>query len=126
MPGAGSDAGGKREKWLMSQWDSFLQTVETGAAKAARNALQGYEAEATADARAFVTAMDADLKTWTAELANQQITADDMESYVQADAALATMAALTQAGIAAATLQRFRDALIDVVVTAATSTFLPK
>jgi hypothetical protein len=59
----------------------------------------------------------------TQQLAYKKIDSDDLKDYLKAEARLAEMAALTAAGIAAADLQRFRDALINTIVDAATSTF---
>ncbi len=107
----------------MSQWDEFVAAVGKGIAAAAKDDLAGYVNELTTDAQAFVTAARNDLETWTSELANGKIDEDDLTDYVRADAALATMAAITAAGIAAADLQRFRTAVIDTVISAAITTF---
>ncbi len=107
----------------MSAWDEFLAKVETGVARAATGALAGFVAEAKSDAQTFLTAVAQDLKTWTAELAAGQIDAGDLMDFLAADEALAEMAALTEAGIAAADIQRFRDTLVNTVVSAAVATF---
>jgi hypothetical protein len=107
----------------MSQWDDFLAEAEHGVGAAAATALNGFVNEARNDCQSFLTAIEADLKTWTQQLATGQISGQDLSDFVQADAALATMAALTEAGIAAADLQRFRDTLVNVVINAALSSF---
>ncbi|MEJ0046830.1 MAG: hypothetical protein WDN04_12490 [Rhodospirillales bacterium] len=109
----------------MSQWDDFLSKVEAGIATVAKNAFAGYVNEAKSDAEAFLAAAKADLQTWTVQLAAGTIDRGDLTDYLKADATLAQMAALTAAGIAEADLQRFRDTLIDTVVSAAVATFKP-
>ena len=109
----------------MSQWTDFLSKVNAGVVTAAKGALTGYVNEMKSDAEAFLTQADADLKTWTQQLAEGKIEADDLAEYVKADADLAGLAALTGAGIAAADLQRFRDTLINTVIDAAVATFKP-
>ncbi len=109
----------------MGQWDDFASKVEAGVAAACVGALKGYVKEMQSDAQAFLAAAAADLETWTAQLAAGTIDSGDFTAYLKADASLAQMAALTAAGIAAADLQRFRDTLIDTVVSAAVATFKP-
>jgi hypothetical protein len=107
----------------MSAWDDFLGKVQSGVVTDATTALNGFVNEAKADAQAYINGAENDLKVWTQQLAANEIDADDFADFVKADARLAEMAALSAAGIAAADLQRFRDALITTIVDAATSTF---
>ncbi len=109
----------------MTKWDDFIQAVEQGAAAAALDALQGFKAEASADAKAFVIQTKTDFETWTAQVGAGTLSPEDMTDYVQADIALAKMAAITQAGIAAEDVERLRDDLVKIIVDAAFSTFRP-
>jgi hypothetical protein len=56
-------------------------------------------------------------------LAKQQISKAEFTALVDSQKALAALSALTHAGIATATLQRLRDGLIDLVISAAFKTF---
>src|ERR1700734_840119 len=109
----------------MAQWDEFLAKVESGIATAATGALAGYANEIKNDTQAFLTAAKNDLQTWTTQLAAGTIDSEDLTAFLKADATLAQMAALTAAGIAEADLQRFRDTLINAVLSAAVATFKP-
>lgn len=108
---------------MSGTWTEFFAAVEAGIAAAAEGALAGFVVEIKADTQAFLKQAETDLRTWTSELAAGQIDAEDLREYVEADVALAKLAALTAAGIGLADLQRFRDALVDTVVNAAVSTF---
>lgn len=107
----------------MSLWDVFLGKVQSGVVTDATTAFKGFVNEAKTDAQAYLNAAEDDLKVWTQQLTAGKIDADDFADFVSADARLVEMAALTATGIAAADLQRFRDALINTIVDAATSTF---
>jgi hypothetical protein len=109
----------------MSAWDAFIAAVATGAASAARTALNGFEAEASADAKAFIAQAKTDFETWTTQVANGTLAKQDLADFIAADIALAQMTALTQAGIAASDIDRLRDALVDVIVNAAFTAFRP-
>jgi hypothetical protein len=109
----------------MSQWDDFLTTIVDGVKAAATGDIANFLTEATADAKAFVAAAQSDLQTWTSQLAQGGIDADDFADNVKGEAALAKLAALTEAGIAAEALQTFRDQLLNIVVGAAEKVFLP-
>jgi hypothetical protein len=63
------------------------------------------------------------LKRWTGMLAKGELTKLEFTALVDSQKGLATLGELTHLGIAAATLQRFRDGLIDLVINAAFKTF---
>jgi hypothetical protein len=109
----------------MSSWDDFLKAVLAGIESSGLAAAKSFLAQAKADALAFANQEKADLQLWAGQLARKEITADDLKFNVQGDADLAEMAALTEAGIGAADLQRFRDSLVDTVVGAAAKFLIP-
>jgi hypothetical protein len=109
----------------MSTFDSFVSEVLKGVKGLATDELNSFADAAKDDAKAFLEASKANLKRWTAQLENNQLSKDEFESLVAGQADLAQLLALTQAGIGAARLQRFRDALIKLVIDKAFATFLP-
>jgi hypothetical protein len=109
---------------MSDKWDTFVQTVLDGVKSLATGTLQGFLKQMQADASGFATQAKADIELWSQQLAKNQIDKDDFEANVQAEADLAKLAALTAAGIAAADLQRFRDGLVNVIVSAATKVLL--
>jgi len=109
----------------MAQWDDFLQQVLTGLKALATGPLAAYATEIESDGRAFVAQAKADLETWTEQLAKGEISKDDLAFNLQADADLAKLQALTDAGIGLEALQTLRDSMINIVVDAAFKVFLP-
>lgn len=79
---------------------------------------------ALTDGRAFLAATEADLTRWTALLEEGALTPEDFTWLVQGRRDLAEMAALQQAGLALARLDRFRASLLDTVVGTAFDVFL--
>ena len=109
----------------MSQIDDFFGTVVSGSKGLAEQTLQGFVAQAKDDTRNFLAQSKQQLQQWTTQLALGQLSKMEFEVLVGGLKDLAALRALTQAGIAAADIQRFRDALITLVIDAAFKTFLP-
>ena len=100
----------------MGKLDDFADAVLAGAKDLAKNILAGFEDQAGADAKAFLDKMRNDLQKWAKLRAEKKITDQDFIDFVQGKEALAEIHALTQAGIAATKLERFRTELIKLVV----------
>ena len=109
----------------MSEFDQFIATVGSGAKGLAQTTLKDFVTQAQDDTRAFLAQSKQQLQDWTTQLALGQLSKLEFEVLVGGLKDLATLRALTQAGIAAADAQRFRDALITLVIDAAFKTFLP-
>jgi hypothetical protein len=58
-------------------------------------------------------------------LAKNQLTKAEFTALIDSQKGLATLSLLAHKGIALATLQRFRDGLIDLIINAAFKTFIP-
>lgn len=109
----------------MALWDDFLQQVLVGLKALAAGPLASYAAEIESDGRAFVAQARSDLETWTQQLAKGQISKEDLAFNLQADADLAKLQALTDAGVGLEALQTLRDGVINAVVDAAVTVFVP-
>jgi hypothetical protein len=108
----------------MSRFDDFADAVIAQSRALARTELQGFEDHAQQDARAFLARAEADLKRWTAQLARGELSKQDFTDLVQAKKALAEIHALTEAGIGAARLERFRSGLLALVLDNAFKVFV--
>jgi hypothetical protein len=108
----------------VSQFSEFEAGVVNGAKDLAVGTLKDLATFIAADAKAFLKSTATKLKQWTAELAEGKITRDEFEALVKSQRALAHLEALTQEGIPTASLQRFRNELINLVVDTAFKTFL--
>ncbi len=109
----------------MSKFDDFTKIVLNGVKGLATGSLKDFLAAANDDAKAFLRQSEDDFRRWTKELAENKLSKDEFEDLVRGEADVAKMAALTQAGITAARIQRFRNALINLVIDAAFKTFIP-
>lgn len=108
----------------MADFDDFRDAVAEGARELGRDLLDGLEDEARADAEAFLTRTEADLRRWTKLLAAGELSEQDFADLVAAKKALAEIHALGRAGLAHARLERFRTRLVNLVIDAAFDTFV--
>ena len=109
----------------MTQLDDFGNAIHAGVVNIAKGDLKDFLKEAKDDTNQFLAATKEDLKTWTKQLADGDLSKDEFEFLLRGKEDLAEMHALTQAGIAAAQIQKFRDALIDLVIDTAFKVFVP-
>jgi hypothetical protein len=109
----------------MSAFDGFFSDVVSGAKDLARTSLDGFVDQAEGDSKAFILTNKTELEKWGKQLANREITRDQFEFLVMGLKDLTEMHALTEAGVAEASVQRFRDKLINLVINAAFKNFIP-
>lgn len=100
----------------MSEFDDFRTAVIDGAGELARTLLKGSIKAARADAEAFVTKSATKLKKWTRLLAEGELSRDEFETLVRSQKDLAELNALTQAGVSAIKVTKFRNELTGLVV----------
>ena len=108
----------------MSSFDDFVNTIEDGVKELAKKSLKGFKDEATKDAKQFLKASKEDLKRWTKLLGKGELSQDDFEWLVLGRKDVAELHALKQAGLTAVRIDRFRNALFDLVIDTAIDVFL--
>ncbi len=81
-----------------------------------------YADAAKHDAQALLSDMDANLQTWTQQLATGEISAQDLAFLVKAQKDLMKMQALKQAGLSAIAVDKLKNDVISVI----TSTIIGK
>ncbi len=99
----------------------ILQTAEQGMVHLAENTFNTYTTAAISDGKAFLDAAKNDIVTFTQQLADGEITADQFKELIQDDADLAKMIALKDAGLAHAAFDSFITGVISIIITAAIS-----
>jgi hypothetical protein len=109
----------------MSQFGDFQNAVVDGAKILAVQTVGDFATQAQDDAREFLQQTQQKLQTWTTLLKDGEITELEFTALVESQGGLAALRALKLAGIAAASLQRFRDGLMKLVVDSAFKVFLP-
>ena len=109
----------------MGSFEDFASAVIRGSEGLAQETLNGFIVQARGDTSDFLNQSTQRLQEWSTQLGQGQMTKDEFADLVGGLKDLATMRALTQAGIAAANVQRFRNAVIKLVIDTAFKTFLP-
>ncbi len=104
------------------EWNNLFDTLRKEITTLAGNTLTGYAREATADAKDFLDTSKADLKNWVTLYAQGNISKDDLRDLILGQKDLSQMVALKQAGLAQISIDRFRNAMIEKVVTTITGT----
>ncbi len=100
----------------MIDFDRFLDLFKENLLALAQEHWRDVRDAALRDGQAFVQKTREDLERWLTLLAAGELTREDFEWLVQGKRDLAEMEALKQAGLAKVRLDRFRGALVDVVV----------
>jgi len=108
----------------MSNFDDFVDAVEEGVKELAKKTLKGFKDEALADAKSFLEASKDDLQRWTKLLAKGELSQNDFEWLVTGRKDVAELHALKQSGLAIIRLDRFKNALLDLVIDTAFDVFL--
>ncbi len=108
----------------MADFNDFWESVTKGLADLAEKNWKEFREAAEKDGNAFLDRTEEDLRRWTKLLAQGDLSQDDFEWLVAGKKDLAEMEALKQAGLALVRLERFRNALISLVVDTAFETFV--
>ncbi len=94
---------------------SILSELETQVVSLAKTTVTNYENQAIVDGKQLLALMKDDLARWTQELIDGQISKDEFADLVIGDKDLATMTALTQAGLALVAVDQFRTSLFSLI-----------
>jgi hypothetical protein len=97
-------------------FDQLFQTLETGVVSIAKESFQNYYNQAKADGQSALDSMKTNLQNWTAEVENGALTAEDLEFLLKEEGSLDEMIALKQAGLAEVQVDKFKAAIISLVV----------
>lgn len=108
----------------MAKFDDFKDALEDGIKNLAKKTVKDFADEALNDGKAFLKETENDLKRWTKLLASGDLSQDDFKWLVQSKKDVAEMVALKQKGLALATIDSFRQGMLDLVVNTATGVFL--
>lgn len=108
----------------MANFDEFLQRVTGGITDLARQMISDFKDQAIDDAKSFVEDTREDIQRWTMLLAKGDLRKDEFEFLTKSKKDLFKLHALTQAGATLITVQKFRDAVIDLVINTAVDVFL--
>ncbi len=103
----------------MSNIDQIIEGLKTTVASSVSEQAGQYVKQVSSDTNDFLTASKTDLELWIQQLADGELTKDDFASLVRGKESVAEMKALASAGMAAANVDKLRNALIQAVINAA-------
>ena len=92
----------------------ILDKLQSEVTNLALVTFQNYKNEAKTDALKLLDDMKENLKTWTLQLANSELSKDDFEFLVLAQKELIEMHALKQAGISLIQTDEFKNSLLNL------------
>src|SRR5664280_1999669 len=97
-------------------FQKLFDTLIEGAKKLAISAFTEQRNEAKADALNLLDKVKDNLKTWTQQLSDEELSKEDFEYLVLAQKELIEMNALKQAGLAAIQIDDLKDKLLNLIV----------
>lgn len=102
-------------------FDQLYQQLQTNVITIAKASFQAYFDQAKADGQLALENMKENLQTWTAEVLSGALTTDDLVFLLKSEESLNEMTALKQAGLAEVQIDKFKGAIINLVVGMITS-----
>lgn len=100
--------------------DLFAQ-LKQGVEQLAKESAKSYIKQANKDGQKILSMMEGDLKIWTAQLANKEMSKDDFKDLVLGQKDTFKMVALKNAGLAAIQTDRFKQGVFDLILNTLTS-----
>ena len=97
-------------------FDQLFKDLQSGAESVAEQSLKDYVGQAKQDGKSAINSIKGNLQRWASEIENGALTKDDLEFLLQEETALDEMTALKQAGLAVIQIDKFRNALINMIL----------
>jgi hypothetical protein len=94
---------------------NVFNTLKKGVTDLAEKDLKDYIAAATTDGKAILASLKEDLKTWTKQLADGSLKADEFKDLLLGQKDNLEMVALKQAGLAEIAVDQFKSDLFDLI-----------
>lgn len=99
--------------------NKLIQDVLLQSETLAKSLIQDFERQGMAALREYLAGAQEDLKRWTGELAQGQITQDEFKDLVQGQVTTALLAGLEQSGLAAVDLDKFTNGVVAILISVA-------
>ena len=109
----------------MADFMEFLNKLKNDILELGKHELTEHSDEFLKDGQDFVNEVKEDLKTWTKQLAAGEMSEEEFKMAVSGKAELAKMKAITQLGLTKIRIDKLKQGIIDTVVSAAITTFIP-
>ena len=106
------------------EFDRFVELVEDGTKDLAKNTLRGYKDEALADAKVFLESSKDDARRWSKLLYKGELSQEDYEWLILSKKDVVELQILKDAGLTAVRIDRFKHALMNLVIDTAFDVFV--
>jgi hypothetical protein len=97
-------------------FDELYQQLQTNVISIAKASFQSYFDQAKSDGQFALENMKENLQNWTAEVQSGALTTDDLAFLLKSEESLDEMTALKQAGLAEVQIDKFKGAIINLVI----------
>jgi predicted Ser/Thr protein kinase len=101
-------------------FEGIFKELESKVESIAKDSLKDYEQQAKADGQTALNNAKENLQQWIKELETGSITREDLGDLLQEEEALTKMIALKQAGLAEVRVDKFRNDVINMIVSTVT------
>ncbi|QYM92208.1 hypothetical protein [Dickeya zeae] len=108
----------------MSKIDEFINTLGNELINYAKENWQQYEKQAVKDGNEFLNKLKADLAVWSKQVADGELSEDELAWLIEGKKDLAQLESLKQAGLAQVNIDKFMSGLINIIISNLFKTFL--
>lgn len=97
-------------------FDQIYKDLQSGVVTVAEDSLKDYVGQAKKDGQLAISKLKDNLSLWAVEVETGAMSKEDLEFLLQGEEALSEMEALKQAGLAAIEIDKFKNALINMIL----------
>ncbi|HUZ58272.1 MAG TPA: hypothetical protein VMU83_05775 [Hanamia sp.] len=97
-------------------FEAFFKSIKTDVVSLAQESLKDSFKEAKADGMAALNSMKENIKKWSLQVVDKEITIEDFEFQIQTQKEEMEMEALKEAGLKAIELDKFKNGIVGIVV----------
>lgn len=102
-------------------FEEVFAQLKQGIEQLAKKNVKDYIKQANSDGQKILSMMEDDLKIWTAQLANQEMSKADFRDLVLGQKDTLKIVSLKEAGLAAVQADRFKQGVFELIINTLTS-----
>jgi hypothetical protein len=97
-------------------FETFFKSIKNEVVSLARKSLEDSLKEAKADGMDVLNSMKANIKKWSLQVVNKEMTIDDLKFLMETQKEEMEMAALKEAGLKEIELDKFKNGIVGIVI----------
>ena len=97
-------------------FDAFFKSIKTEVVSLAQESLKDSITEAKADGLAALNSMKENIKKWSLQVVNKEISIEDFDFQIQTQKEEMEMVALKEAGLKEIELDKFKKGIVSIIV----------